>query len=435
MATGEKAKRNNRTRANGEGSIFPYRNGWAAYVWVTTPSGEPKKKWAYGKSREEVHGKYVKLLAEARQGPVPTKVPTLDVRAAYWLKEVVIEPNYAPLAIVTYETYLRLYILPYLGSKRLDKLNVRDVREWVNKLRKTCQCCAQGRDSRRPAEHWNPKRRQHCCAVRQCCGQVLSEGTVQKAVKILRSLLSNAIAEELITKNPAAALRLPTLRKRKGKAWSVEEARQFLESARNDADPLYAVYVLILVLGLRKGEVLGLDWKYVDLDTGETGELYVGEQLQRVRNQLLRRNVKTDDSEAPLPLPEICRTALRLRKEEQDRDREANADRWTDIGLVFTTPEGRAMDPTKFNDRFDARIRKADVRRITVHGTRGTCATLLAALNVHPRVMMRILRHSNIKTTMEVYTDATDEATGEALRKLGGTLNQPRRKTNDQPSV
>lgn len=126
--------------------------------------------------------------------------------------------------------------------------------------------------------------------------------------------------------------------------------------------------------------------------------------------------MKTDDSEAPLPLPGICLAALRLRKQEQDRDREENAGRWQETGLVFTSPAGKAFDPTKFNDRFDARIRHADVRRITVHGTRATCATMLAALNVHPRVMMRILRHSTIKMTMEVYTD---EATCQALKRLG----------------
>ena len=50
-----------RQRANGEGSIFPYRNGYAAYVWVTTPDGVRRRKWAYGKTREDVHGKRLKL--------------------------------------------------------------------------------------------------------------------------------------------------------------------------------------------------------------------------------------------------------------------------------------------------------------------------------------------------------------------------------------
>jgi integrase len=100
----------------------------------------------------------------------------------------------------------------------------------------------------------------------------------------------------------------------KGHVWTVDEARRFLESARHDCDPLYAAYVLILVLGLRKGGILGLTWDRVDLDAAE---LYVGEQLQRVRGSLIRRPVKTESSEAPLPLPELSVTALKLRYERQ----------------------------------------------------------------------------------------------------------------------
>ena len=60
-----------RQRANGEGSIFPYRNGYAAYVWVTTPDGRRRRKWVYGKSRQDVYGKWLKLHEGARRGPVP----------------------------------------------------------------------------------------------------------------------------------------------------------------------------------------------------------------------------------------------------------------------------------------------------------------------------------------------------------------------------
>ncbi len=59
-----------RARANGEGSIFPYRNGYAAYVWVTTPSGKRIRKYVYGKTREQVHEKWTKLQHNAKQGAV-----------------------------------------------------------------------------------------------------------------------------------------------------------------------------------------------------------------------------------------------------------------------------------------------------------------------------------------------------------------------------
>ena len=84
--------------------------------------------------------------------------------------------------------------------------------------------------------------------------------------------------------------------------------------------------------------------------------------------------------------------------------------------------DGTPIEPRNFNRSFDRCIVAARVPRITVHGTRKTCASLLAALDVHPRVAMRILRHSKIAVTMEIYTEAPSDATRDALRKLGDWL-------------
>jgi hypothetical protein len=68
-----------RSRANGEGSIFPYRNGgYAAYAWITTPAGTRKRKYVYGRTREDVHEKWIQLQGRARQGAVATRVPSLE---------------------------------------------------------------------------------------------------------------------------------------------------------------------------------------------------------------------------------------------------------------------------------------------------------------------------------------------------------------------
>jgi integrase len=113
------------------------------------------------------------------------------------------------------------------------------------------------------------------------------------------------------------------------KPWTAEEARQFLELAKQDRDPLYAAYVLILVMGLRKGEVVGLPWSAVNLDRGE---LEIGWQLQRVSRQLLHRETKTEASEATLPLPSICVTALRIREKDQAAAKDAVGASWTHSG-------------------------------------------------------------------------------------------------------
>jgi integrase len=248
---------------------------------------------------------------------------------------------------------------------------------------------------------------------------VPSPRTVKDIRGVLRSALNHAATEELITKNVAALVKLPPQRRRKGKAWTSEEARRFLESANADRDPVYAAYVLILVLGLRKGEVLGLVEDDVDV---AAGELTVGWQLQRVGRQLLHRQTKTEGSDATLPLPEICAAALQERATAKDEDRRAAGIEWQGSKLLFTTKYGTPIEPRNFNRSWDARCARAGVRKITVHDARRTCATLLVDLDVHPRVIMQVLRHAEVSVTMEIYSQASSDATREALKRLGESL-------------
>ena len=308
---------------------------------------------------------------------------------------------------------IRLYIAPGLGRKRLDRLTVRDVQTWVNKFAANCQCCAQGKDAARP------QKKRQCCAIGKCCQSLPSRRTVQAARNILRAALNHAIAEELLVRNPAALARVRAPRKQPREPWSVDEARRFLESARTARDPLYAAYVLVLILGLRRGEVLGLSWQ--DVRTA-AAELHINRQLQRISGELLHSETKTEGSASILPLPDICLTALKLRCEEHDQAIETAGPAWHDFGLVFTTRWGTPIEPRNFNRSFHARCASAGVRRIRVHDTRHTCGSLLAALDVHPRVAMQILRHSKISITMEIYTEVPDASTREALRRLGETL-------------
>jgi integrase len=249
---------------------------------------------------------------------------------------------------------------------------------------------------------------------------VLSERTIKDVRDVLRAALANAVAEELLSRNVAAIVRLPTPRRPQRQWWSVEEARAFLESARRDQDPLYAAYVLILVLGLRRGEALGLTWPDVNFDEAE---VHIQWQLQRAGHQLRHRETKTTSSTAVLPLPDICVTALKLRAEHQDADRRRAADVWHSSELVFTSAYGMPYEPRNFNRQFAARCRKAGVRYIKVHDTRRTCASLLVALDVHPRVAMQILRHSQIAMTMEIYSEAPTAKTRSALKRLGRKLD------------
>lgn len=400
-------------RGNGEGSIYPYRNGFAAYVWVTKPDGKRARKYVYGKTRDSVHDKWIKAHAEAQRGPVATRHRTLAAFLTYWLDSIV-KPNLAPLSYVSYEGYVRLYIAPHLGPKRLDKLSVRDVREWLTKLATTCQCCAQGKDAKRPVT------RRKCCAVGECCESYPSRRVIQGSRDALRAALTHAVTEEEIGKNVASLVKVPKPRRRRIKPWSVAEAGQFLADAAARGDNLFAAWVLVLTLGLRRGEVLGLTWDSIDF---EAGELYIDHQIQRAGRQILHRETKTEDSDDFLPLPALCLKALQMRRAQQLGDRKSAGHLWQDVhGLVFTTKYGTPIEPGNLTRMFALRARRIGLRVIPLRNTRHTCSSLLVALKVHPKVAQRILRHSQIAMTMEVYAEASEEEVRDAIGKLSDAM-------------
>lgn len=405
-----------RARDAGEGSIFPYRNGFAAYTWIRIPSGKRAKKWVYGKTRELVHDKWIKLQRQALDTPVPTSTRPW---ANTWTTG---SPHRQAQPRAVDVPDLRDVCAPlHRAASRQQTSRPRDLRTvqaWINTIARACQCCVQGKDAGRPAAE------QRCCALGRCCHTTISTRTLSDIRACLRASLAHAVDADLISKNVAVTVKLPKNRSRstRRKAWTTDEARRFPESARADGDPLYPAYVLILVLGLRKGEVLGLTWTHVDVSAAE---LHIALQLQRVGGGLLLRETKTEGSDGTLPLPQICCTALQLRREQQAEDRATAGSAWHETGLAFSTRFGTPIEPRNFNRSWTTRCTKAGVRTITVHDGRRSCGTLLADLDVHPRVAMQILRHAQFALTMEIYTLASPEATKEALKRLGNSLDGP----------
>jgi integrase len=94
------------------------------------------------------------------------------------------------------------------------------------------------------------------------------------------------------------------------------------------------------------------------------------------------------------------------------------------VAMVFSTANGRPIEPRNLKRSFDKRCKLAGVRQIKIHDTRRSCGSLLSALDVHPRIAMQILRHSRISMTMEIYTQMPDQATRDALGKLSDWLDQ-----------
>ncbi|MFD7729683.1 tyrosine recombinase XerC [Kitasatospora phosalacinea] len=397
-------------RANGEGSITRRKDGlYHGRVYVTTTSGLPKRVSVYGKTREEVLEKITALRAQDNQGiPTPDTNVKMTEYLMYWLAAVV-KVNRRPKTYQGYESVVRVHLVPGLGTKKLRTLRAADVRTWLARVASTCQCCKNGWDKARA--------KPECCAMGECCDSRLSRRMVQSIHAVLRNALESAVREELILRNVAKLVQVPTPEYGTGKGLTVPQARLLLRTAA--ADRLHALYVLALAMGLRRGELLGLHWAAVDLDRGT---LIVSSNLQRVDGVLQLGPTKTASSLRTLPLPPVVTAALREHQERQAQERVAAGERWKDTGLVFTSRVGTAIEPDNLR-RSWCPLRDRLGLTLRFHDLRHTCVTLLLDLGVPPHIVRQIAGHSDIGVTMKVYAHASLDEQRKALGSLSDSLS------------
>ncbi|CAN5296302.1 hypothetical protein BH24CHL7_BH24CHL7_04500 [soil metagenome] len=156
-------------------------------------------------------------------------------------------------------------------------------------------------------------------------------------------------------------------------------------------------------LGMRQGELLGLRWSDVNLDTGL---LSVRHTLQRRTYQLAEP--KTERGRRTLAMPGIVTLALREHRRRQVAERLAAGPMgWQDRDLICTTPRGTALDTRNVTGALQAALERAGLPRVTFHSLRHACATLLIEQGEELAVVSRLLGHANLSTTADVYAHLT----------------------------
>jgi len=380
-------------RANGEGTVYQRSDGrYAASAYVPTRSGR-KRRTVYGRTREEAAGKLADLLAQARRGvPLAERGWTVERYLTYWLSEVV-EQERRPATIVTYRKIVERFIVPCLGRVRLDRLSPQDVRRLLNSCRKEVQ-----RGGRRD-------------------GQPLSARTLQMIHAVLRNAIEHAVREELVPRNVVKLVKVPVPEYEVGTGLTVAQARHVLGLVAEDR--LRAVYVLALMLGLRKGELLGLRWVDVDI---EGAELHVRQASQRVAGELHFAAPKTRRSRRSLPLPPLVVDALKEHRDRQAAECAVGGKAWKESGLVFTTAHGTPIEPRNLNRHWYGVRQRAGLPGVRLHDLRHTCVTLLLDDKVPPHIVQAIAGHSGIEVTMTIYAHAAREEQRQALVGLAERL-------------
>ncbi|WP_157251060.1 tyrosine-type recombinase/integrase [Nonomuraea typhae] len=418
------AERKPRTRGNREGR--PYQRAsdglWVATVYL--PNG--RRKPIYGKTRAEAVSKKKTAEKEIAAGQ-PVTAGRTDTLAHYLLKtwvgvtlpQRVAAGRLAPSTLDSYREKVDLHIVPHLGKVKLVDLSTRHIRTWLLEL--ADKPSGNRRRKLRPGEKKLPE------------PEKLSARTIAYCHAVLRKALADAVDDEIIGKNVLTLVDAPSVDKKEFKPLTKEEAARFLVEAAHDR--LWVYWLVLLALGLRRGEGLGMRWSHIDLDAGS---VRLEKSVQRLRGekneatgrrsgQLVEKRLKTVASKATVAIPSTALQALKDLHETQEADREG-ADVWIDPDLVFCTSLGTPLEPRNVNRAWYALCKRADLRQgddedgLRVHDLRHACASFLFAKGNDIKTIQSVLRHARQSTTSDLYVHIFDEVKRKAAKTMDSVL-------------
>ncbi len=354
-------------RARGAGSVFRRGDGrWSGQIDLGWDGNRHVRKTVYGVSRKEVEDRIRAILNDRDDGlPPPTRSPQTAKFLEQWLTAV--HASVRPSTYTSYEGIVRLHITPTIGRIALDKLTVDDVAGMIRKKQ---------------------------------ADRHLSSRSVRYVLLILRNALNKAVRWGLVARNVAALVDPPRVPHVDVRVLSPEETTRLLSAARGDQ--MESLVVLCVSTGARLGEALALKWADIDLDRRQ---MRIDKTLQRVpgHGQVIGE-AKTRRSRRTIVLPIVAVESLRRRLADQRDQRRASGREWPDDGFVFTSSTGHPIDQRNVLRSFRRILRRAKLPRMRFHDLRHSCASLLLAQGVAPRVVMETLGHSRISVTLDTYT-------------------------------
>jgi integrase len=248
-------------------------------------------------------------------------------------------------------------------------------------------------------------------------GTGLGPRSVRLTIGRLAAALEQQVTDGVLARNPAAGVKLPAQGKREGTTWSEAELRAFSKTAATDR--LHAAWALVL-LGMRRGEVLGLRWDDWDRDAGT---VTIGRARTLVYGRVVTKEPKSERGYRTLPLPgEQTAAALAARHRAEAAERLQAGPAWEASGYVAVDELGRPLHPDWFTDEFHRICAAAGVPRIRLHDARHTTSSLLAAAGVPDHIRAAWCGHTTA-VQVSTYTHARPEDLAVASKALAGILS------------
>ena len=322
-------------RKSGTGTVRQRGDGrWEGRVVIGyDDNGLPKTKNVLAKTKRECQEK-LRQLTESMVGRNDRKVKS-DMLFGDWLcywYETHSKPTLRASTQNNYENVIHNHVLPEIGKIPLNKLSQNDLQQFYGRLKKN------GR--KRLTEQY---------------GAGLSDRMVRMCHAVCRSALERAVRDDLLRTNPAIGCKLPPKKAKEMQVLDREELQKFLIQAQ--ADGYYELFLLDLCTGLRRGELIALQWGDLNF---ETGVLTVNKQAYTVNGELQIIPPKTKASVRKLVLPPAVLAVLREYRRKVDS-------RW-----MFPSPvkADRPITPGVARRRLQMILERADCKRVRFHDLR-----------------------------------------------------------------
>jgi len=280
-------------------------------------------------------------------------------------------------------------------------------------------------------------------------GRPASAATLHRIHATLRAALNGAVRAGLISANPGRYPELPKAARPRPQVWTpaltgrwqlegwrpavgvwtAAQTAQFLAQVRGHR--LYALFHLVALRGLRRGEAAGLRWSDLDLDAGT---LTVAGQLQQLGGRLIAGPPKSDAGRRVIALDKTTITALREHRTRQQAERAAAGTRWAETGYAFTTVTGTPFRPDRMTRQFAKLVAASGLPPVTLHGLRHGAATLALAAGADLKIVQDQLGHSTITLTADTYTSVLPETARTAADHTAALLFPARRPSSRRPA-
>jgi len=364
-------------------------------------TGERRQRSETFSTKKAAESALAKWLTEIEKGTAVdgTKM-TLGEYLDYWLENYA-RHNLRATTLRMYTNAIRLHIKPALGNIPLQKLTAARLQSFYSERLRA------GRTDGR--------------------GSQLAAKTVKDFHVILHKSLQQAVRWQLVGRNVTDTVDPPHVSRAEMRIWDHETVRQFLTYSEHDHySPLWLVAIMT---GLRRGELLGLKWDDIDL---ERGTLAVRRNLVEIGSTLYWQEPKTAKGRRVVDLPQVCIVALKAHRTKQLERRLQLGPAWQDTGLVFTTRRGNPITPRNMVRRFKRLIELAGVPEIRFHDLRHTSASLMLASGIHPKIVSERLGHSTISITLDVYSHVLPTMQRDAADRLQAALFPPDGQNEDE---